>query len=91
VVATATSATTATDASSGTPFAGRAALWFVAVVAAAWSTLRARLMIRRQRRRRRRAHAHVRRHVNRRRDPQLTPHYKPQQDDAHRFHEAARR
>lgn len=66
-------------------------LWALGALVAAWSALRARVVIRRHRRRRKRAHARVHRHVNRRRDPQLTPHYKPRQELAERFHSATRR
>ncbi len=81
---------TSEDKSSGMPLIVRSLLWTVAALAAAWCVLRARVVFLRQRRRRRRANARVRRHVNRRRDPQLTPHYRPQEDMADRFHTAGR-
>jgi hypothetical protein len=56
-----------------------------------WSLLRARIVIRRRRRRRRRARAQIKRQVHRRRDPDLTPHYRPDEELAARFHEASRR
>jgi D-alanyl-D-alanine carboxypeptidase (penicillin-binding protein 5/6) len=75
----------------GVPLVVRLGLFAVAVLAATWCALRARVLVRRHRRRRKRANARVRRHVNRRRDPELTPHYKPHSDHADRFHEAGRR
>jgi D-alanyl-D-alanine carboxypeptidase len=75
----------------GLPLLVRVTLFAVGLLAATWCVLRGRVLVRRHRRRRRRATARVRRQVNRRRDPELTPHYKPHSDHADRFHEAARR
>jgi serine-type D-Ala-D-Ala carboxypeptidase (penicillin-binding protein 5/6) len=77
--------------SSGLPAPVRFGLYLMALLGAAWTVLRARVVIRRNRRRRRRKNAQVRRHVHRRRDPQLTPHYKVHEDMAERFHTAARK
>ncbi|HUR76339.1 MAG TPA: hypothetical protein VMZ22_00185 [Acidimicrobiales bacterium] len=79
----------ASSAKSGAPAPLRVGFVVLALLALAWCLLRARVVIRR--RRRRRKHVPVRRHVNRRRDAALTPHYKPKHDEAQRFHEVTRR
>jgi D-alanyl-D-alanine carboxypeptidase len=86
-----TASTTEKASAGGLPIVVRAVLWVFAALFAAWCVLRARVAIRRQRRRHKRAHARVHRHVHRRRDPQLTPHYRPEDELAERFHTAGRR
>jgi D-alanyl-D-alanine carboxypeptidase len=74
----------------GLPLPLTIGLVVVAALALAVVVLRARVLIRRRYRRRRRATARVRRHVNRRRHPRLTPHYEPHDQLADRFHAAGR-
>ena len=65
-------------------------LFVVAFLALAVTLLRARVLIRRRLRRARLANARVRRHVDRRRHPRLTPHYRPHEQLSDRFHRAGR-
>jgi D-alanyl-D-alanine carboxypeptidase len=74
----------------GSPIVLRIVFVLLAVLVVLWCMLRARIVVRRRRRRRRRAHAQIRRQVHRHRDPELTPHYKPHEELADRFHEASR-
>ncbi len=86
--ATGSAASAANTSDPGLPLLLKVPLWVLGSLVAAWSVLRARVLLRR---RRRRANVQIRRHVNRRRDPALTPHYKPHDDMRERFHEASRR
>jgi D-alanyl-D-alanine carboxypeptidase len=75
----------------GVSFLVKIPLVLFALLFLLWCALRARIVVRRRRRRRRRTHAQVKRQIHRRRDPKLTPHYKPHEELADRFHEASRR
>jgi D-alanyl-D-alanine carboxypeptidase len=75
--------------SAGIPTTMRVGIVASALLVVIWSLLRARVVMRK--RRRRRKHVQVRRKVHRHRDPVLTPHYKPREEEAERFHAATRR
>jgi D-alanyl-D-alanine carboxypeptidase len=66
-------------------------LLIVGLLIVLWCALRARVVVRRRRRRLRRGNARSRHQPHRRRNPELTPHYRPSDEHADRFHEAGRR
>ena len=78
-------------AAHGTPVVLRLLIVSLAVLVVVWCVLRARVVMRRHRRRRRRAHAQVKHQVHRHRNPELTPHYRPREDMADRFHTTVRK
>lgn len=75
----------------GEPIVLRLVIVMLALLVVLWCMLRARVVVRRHRRHRRRANATVRRQVHRRRNPHLTPHYRPDEQLSERFYTAARK